>query len=148
MIKFIEIQNNSPFKVIEDLYAKALDKNQKNIEAVCLSSFDRIKNEVDSRFVNIKFINNDHMIFFTNYESQKSKQIQNHKQISLVFFWSSINIQIRIKAEIRKTSKSYNKEYFNDRSSKKNALAISSMQSQIISSYEEVNKNYLNALKI
>ena len=49
-----------------------------------------------------------------------------------------------MKAIIKKTSSEYNSNYFKNRSSDKNALAISSNQSKEISSYDEVIKKYNN----
>ena len=59
----------------------------------------------------------------------------------------SINVQIRIKAQIKKTSKKFNQKYFFDRSEKKNALAISSNQSLPIDSFNQVKENYYQSLK-
>ena len=42
-------------KFLEE-YNKALSLNQPNIEAICISSFDKSKNEPDSRYVNLKYI--------------------------------------------------------------------------------------------
>ena len=39
------------------------------------------------RFVNLKFIDNDKFIFFTNYNSPKSLAFETHNQISGLFFW-------------------------------------------------------------
>ena len=70
-----------------------------------------------------------------------------HKQISDLLFWNKINLQIRLKAKIKKSSKAFNNNYFFHRDSKKNALAISSQQSQPASSYEEVIMNYNKAVE-
>tara|TARA_B100000073_G_C23594015_1_gene517554 strand:- start:500 stop:811 length:312 start_codon:yes stop_codon:yes gene_type:complete len=47
-----------------------------------------------------------------------------------------------MRANIKKTSKEFNKRYFQSRSEKKNALAISSKQSNKIDSYERVEERY------
>ena len=90
----------------------------------------------------MKKIYKDQFIFYTNYESKKSQEFCEHDQISALIFWDKTNIQIRLKANISKTSQSDNKKYFKSRSSNKNALAISSSQSQVISSYEAIIKKY------
>jgi pyridoxamine 5'-phosphate oxidase len=64
-----------------------------------------------------------------------------------LIYWDSINVQIRIKANIKKTSKKFNNAYFLTRDYKKNALAISSDQSKIIASYEIVKENYEKVIK-
>lgn len=147
MINFINNNNETPYIKFREFYDIAFHKNQKSIEAVTISSYYRSKNEVDSRFVNLKIIDDEEFIFFTNYNSPKSHQFNEHNQISAIIFWDKINIQIRMKAKIKKKSVSYNKSYFSKRSINKNALAISSNQSEIIDSYEMVKQNYEKSLK-
>lgn len=142
MIEFVNVKDEAPLIFLIEKYHQAVNANQKNIEALAISSFNKDMNEVDSRFVNIKFINKDKFIFFSNYNSPKSIAFESHKQISGLFFWASINTQIRLKAKVKKTSAKFNKQYFKNRSPEKNALAISSKQSRSILSYEDVLQNY------
>jgi pyridoxamine 5'-phosphate oxidase len=150
MIIFTNLSQATPFLTFKKKYDEAISAKQKNIEAIAISSFNKITNEVESRYVNLKFINEDKFIFFSNYNSPKSLAFKTHNQISATFYWPSTNTQIRMKAKINKTSTSFNDQYFKNRSDDKNALAISSDQSQktksysdIIKKYEEVKNNYL-----
>ena len=147
MIEFKNINKEAPYLVFKDKYTESLDAKQKNIEAVCISSYSTENNEVHSRYVNLKFINHNEFIFFSNYRSPKSQEFSTHNQITALFYWSSINVQIRMKAYIKKTSIEFNKAYFVERDKKKNALAISSKQSVVIDSYQAVQKNYELSLK-
>ena len=146
MILFLNNSSIVPFKNFRKIYDQAKKADQKLIEAISVASFSLDKNEVDSRFVNLKVVDNEEFIFFTNYNSPKSLQFQSHKQISVSIYWQSINVQIRMKAQIKKTSKEFNQKYFFDRSKEKNALAISSNQSKLIDSYNQVKKNYNKSL--
>jgi pyridoxamine 5'-phosphate oxidase len=148
MIKFQKLNKEAPYKIFKKNYEAAESNNQKNIEAVSISSFSKELKEVNSRFVNLKFIKNNEFIFFSNYKSPKSIEFEEHDQISALIFWNSINIQIRIKAKIKKTTSQLNKDYFFDRDEKKNALAISSRQSQIINSYTDIKDNFNNSFKL
>ena len=56
MIKFINIPRTSPYLIFKEKYDQALKAGQKNIEAVSISSYNNETGEVDSRFVNLKFI--------------------------------------------------------------------------------------------
>ncbi len=136
-----------PYLILKEKYDFAMSANQSNIEALSVSSYNRHLREVDSRYVNLKFIEDDKFIFFSNYNSPKSQAFNSFNKIAAILYWSSINVQIRIKAEIKKTSTEYNKKYFLERSAKKNALAISSNQSQQIDSYESVVKKYNKSLE-
>ena len=146
MIIFNNLSSAEPYQEFKELYDKALLLKQKNIEAISISSYSTALNEVNSRFVNLKFINNKDFIFFSNYMSSKSQEFNEHNQVTALIYWNSINVQIRIKAKIKKTSKEYNDSYFLNRSDKKNALAISSNQSKPIDSFESVIKNYNKSL--
>ncbi|MDA0975700.1 MAG: pyridoxamine 5'-phosphate oxidase family protein [Proteobacteria bacterium] len=146
MIEFISIATDKPFQIFKNKYDEALIAGQKNIEAISISSYNSLINEVDSRYVNLKFIKNNEFIFFSNYKSPKAISFNTHSQIAALFYWSNINIQIRIKANIIKTSNDFNQKYFFNRSEEKNALAISSNQSRPIDSYSQVEDNYNNSL--
>ena len=82
------------------------------------------------------------MDFFSNYNGKKAQDFQSHSQINATLYWSSIDLQIRMKAKIRRTSKEFSDMHFQSRDIKKNALAIISNQSEQIKSYEEVVKRY------
>ena len=145
MIEFKNQNKAIPYLLLKEKYDEAFKAGQKNIEAISISSYNKNKNEVNSRFVNLKFIDGKNFIFFSNYNSPKSREFDTHNQISALFFWSSTNIQIRMKAIIERTTIDYNNKYFKNRSPDKNALAISSNQSKKISSYDEILNNYNEA---
>ena len=142
MIKFVNLKQDIPYLLFLEKYKDALNKNQRNIEAISISSFNFTSREVESRFVNLKLIDENKFIFFSNYNSPKSVAFDSHNQISVCIYWPSINLQIRMKAQIRRTSKKFNQEYFKTRSKNKNALAISSNQSSKISCYDLVVEKY------
>lgn len=141
MVKFINI-TESPLVLFEDKYKKAVDIGQRNADALAISSFNTKEDEVDSRFVNLKFVHGKKFIFFTNYNSPKALAFSMHKQISALMYWPEINTQVRIKANIKKTSRNFNKKYFSERSKDKNALAISSNQSKRVNSFNDVKAKY------
>jgi len=147
MIKFKNNSNEVPYVILRNKYEAAQTKNQNSIEAISIASYCNKNKIVDSRYVNLKIIDNKNFIFFSNYESQKAQQFRSHDQISILIYWNSINIQIRMKAKIKKTSLKYNDLYFIKRSKEKNALALSSEQSKETYSYEKIKDNYFFTLK-
>lgn len=147
MIKFNNLNKEIPYKLLKKKYDEAVDAGQENIEAISISTYNKDKSEVDSRYVNLKFISNDEFIFFSNYKSPKAFAFNSHNQIAALLYWSRTNIQIRMKAQIKKTSQEYNQKYFFNRSEEKNALAISSKQSKLIESYSQVKENYNKSLE-
>jgi|TARA_B110000259_G_scaffold188254_1_gene245960 pyridoxamine 5'-phosphate oxidase len=146
LIKFINILDDKPHLKFKGLYDLAILAKQYPIDAVAISSYSIEDKEVDSRFINLKYIIEDKWIFFSNYSSPKAIQFQSHDQISALIFWPTINAQIRIKAIISKTSKDLSDSHYRSRSIEKNALSHSSQQSLLIDSYESIKKNYNKAL--
>ncbi len=146
MIKFKNIEKSEPYEQFSNFYEKALTRNQDFPYSFCISSYDKNSEEVDSRFVNLKYIIENEWVFFSNYNSKKANSFETHNQIAANFFWSSIFVQIRIKGKIFKTNKDFSDKHFKNRKLEKNALAISSDQSAPIESFSMVKKKYLEEL--
>ena len=147
MINFLKTSHEEPITRLHELYFNAISCEQPNVEAMVISSFSHTSQEVNSRIVNLKSVIGSEFIFFSNYDSPKSIEFEEQSKISAILFWSKINVQIRLKAVIKRTSLDFNKKYFKERSVEKNALAISSNQSQEIKSYEAVIQNYDKCIK-
>ena len=142
MITFKKQSGDPPYLKFRKEYDSALSADQKIIEAISVSSLCKFNSIVDSRYVNLKIVDDKDFIFFSNYDSPKSKQFMSHNQVCVTIFWNTTNVQIRMRSNIKKTSKEFNDKYFSSRSPKKNALAISSNQSNKIDSYQSVQKRY------
>jgi len=148
MISFSKICKDEPYLMFESFYKKALQKQQTGPEAASVSSLNPNTNEVESRFVNIKYLNGKKFTFFSNYGSLKANNFENHDQISLLFYWNKIHVQIRIKAKIYRSDEKFSDKHYQERSAEKNALAHSSRQSTPINSYESVVENFKKTLKL
>ena len=71
MIKFRNASQEIPYLLFKKKYDDAENARQKNIEAVSISSFNVDISEVDSRFVNLKFLINEEFIFFSKFSLKK-----------------------------------------------------------------------------
>jgi len=131
-----------PYQKFYYFYDEALKKNQTNPEAMVISSYSPLTYEVNSRFVNLKYIINEDWIFFSNYNSPKALQFASHDQISVLFYWDVLNLQIRIQSKIKKVKPKISDDHFARRSPEKNLLAIISDQSSEIQSYDDLVKKY------
>ena len=79
MIEFINPLNHEPYLRLKAEYDAALENGQEYIEAISIASYSNDQEYVDSRYVNLKLIDGDKFIFFTNYNSKKSIQFMSHK---------------------------------------------------------------------
>ena len=87
-----------------------------------------------NRTVLLKIYDDKGFIFFTNYTSQKAREIDNNPQVALLFAWIGLERQVRISGVAEKISKKESFAYFNSRPKGSQLGAWISPQSQIIES--------------
>ena len=118
---------NRWFHEIED-FGGVEEVNAMTIATIGLDGFPK------SRVVLLKKFNEDGFIFFTNYNSEKGKAIENNPNVCLSFFWTSLERQVIIKGIAKKTSEVISDNYFNSRPDGSKLGAIASDQSKVITS--------------
>lgn len=69
----------------------------------------------EARTVLLKGFDQEGFVFFTNYDSAKSKQLLENNQCSLLFFWKELERQVRIAGIAEKISDAESIAYFNSR---------------------------------
>jgi pyridoxamine 5'-phosphate oxidase len=94
-----------------------------------------------SRVVLLKKFNEEGFIFYTNYNSEKGKAIENNPHVCLSFFWTSMERQVIIKGIAEKTSESQSDNYFDSRPDGSKLGAIVSPQSEVIPNREYLETN-------
>jgi len=102
--------------------------NAMTISTIGLDGFPK------SRVVLLKKFNEEGFIFFTNYNSEKGRAIQNNPNVCLSFFWNSLERQVIIKGVAEKTSEIISDNYFDSRPDGSKLGAIASDQSKVIES--------------
>jgi pyridoxamine 5'-phosphate oxidase len=102
-----------------------------------------------SRIVLVKQFDERGFTWYTNYASQKGKQLESKPFAALLFFWSELERQVRIEGRVERTSADESDKYFNSRPLKSRLSAIASEQSEPIANraaleqhYEEVARQY------
>jgi pyridoxamine 5'-phosphate oxidase len=94
-----------------------------------------------ARTVLLKAFDENGFVFFSNYDSNKGKQLQENPMACLVFFWKELERQIRITGTVSKTSGKESDDYFNSRPEGSRVGAWASPQSHIIASREWLEEN-------
>jgi pyridoxamine 5'-phosphate oxidase len=105
---------------------------------------------VTSRIVLLKYIDEDSFVFFTNYRSDKAKQLQANAHAALNFHWDVCDQQVRVEGTVSKTDEATSDSYFHARPIASQLGAIASPQSKVISDdldlserLKELEKHYL-----
>ena len=94
-----------------------------------------------ARIVLLKGYNPNGFIFFTNYESDKGKNLAQNPNAAIVFFWKELERQIRIEGTVQKVSAEESDRYFNSRPASSRIGAWASPQSAVIENRLVIEQN-------
>ena len=84
------------------------------------------------RIVLLKGISERGFVFFTNYASEKGRELEANPRAALTLFWVQLERQIRINGTVEKTSREESAEYFQSRPIGSQLGAWASKQSEVI----------------
>jgi pyridoxamine 5'-phosphate oxidase len=118
----------------EALKSKVIDANALALATVSRSSIP------SNRIVLLKGLDNRGFIFYTNYQSQKSREIAQKAVASLLFFWPQLIRQIRVDGKVVKISSQESDAYFKTRPRGSQLGAWASEQSEIVPSRDFLEK--------
>ncbi|MFY0683932.1 MAG: pyridoxamine 5'-phosphate oxidase [Balneola sp.] len=107
----------------ESLTAKIPEPN-----AMTLSTVDS-SHKPHSRIVLLKGIDKGSFIFYSNYKSDKGKEMDSNPNVALCFLWKELERQVRIEGTVTKLSREESEEYFHVRPVQSQIGAIASEQS-------------------
>lgn len=120
----------------ESLLAKIPEPN-----AMTLSTVDS-SHKPHSRVVLLKGIDKGNFIFYSNYKSDKGKEMDDNPNVALCFLWKELERQVRIEGTVTKLSREESEEYFHARPVQSQIGAIASEQSLEIESRAVLEKRF------
>ena len=138
--------SQEPFIGILKTLEEAESANLVDWNAMNIASVDQM-NQPSSRMVLLKKISDDGLVFYTNYNSRKGKEVELNPKVAVNFWWRELKKQIRVEGFIEKASEKDSDDYFNSRPLKSRVSAIISNQSSIISSYQDLTNQIDNYLE-
>jgi pyridoxamine 5'-phosphate oxidase len=132
---------DDPVQQFARWFEEALKAEVNEPNAMGVSTVDE-RGRPSSRIVLIKQFDERGFTWYTNYDSQKGKQLSGNPFASLLFFWSELERQVRIEGTVERTSAEESDKYFNSRPLKSRLSAIASRQSAPIASRADLEHNY------
>jgi pyridoxamine 5'-phosphate oxidase len=120
-----------PFILFRSWLNEAIKVNLREPTAMTLATASK-DGKPYARIVLLKKFDERGFIFYSNYESNKGKQIDSNPNAALVFYWPEIERQVRVEGIVKKISPKESDEYFNTRPFLSRISAIISPQSQVI----------------
>lgn len=122
--------HTDPIAQFNQWFSEALNAQITEPNAMCLSTVHN--NKPSNRIVLLKEVYNNGFVFFTNYNSDKGKAINENPNVALNFVWLELERQVRIEGIASKVSEAESTAYFNSRPLGSRLGAIASNQSETI----------------
>ena len=127
-------------------FYEAEEQENGEVNAMTVSSIG-LDGFTKSRVVLLKKFNEEGFIFYTNYNSEKGKDILQHPNVCISFFWPILERQVIIKGIAEKTSDTISDNYFDSRPEGSKLGAILSNQSEVIPSRAFLDEKLKNLEK-
>jgi pyridoxamine 5'-phosphate oxidase len=127
----------NPVESFTHWYTEALTKED-NADAMTLATIDLKMNRPTTRTVLYKGLKDSRIIFYTNYESNKGKELESNPEVSLLFYWHKSIRQVRIQGKVEKCSEADSNTYWKSRDRESQLASYISNQSTPIKNKEEL----------
>ena len=131
----------NPIELFDAWFKHALASDVPEPNAMVLSTVS-LERKPRSRVVLLKDYTKNGFSFFTNYQSDKGREIELNNNVNLNFYWSKLERQVRIEGKASRLSTEENELYFNSRPIGSKIGAIISEQSRVLDSREELLKKF------
>lgn len=130
-----------PFIQFNLWFQQAAESGEQEPNAMTLATADR-HGRPSARMVLLKGIEQDKFIFYTNYKSRKGNELSENPYAALVFWWPTLERQVRLEGLVNKVSAEISDRYFASRPIGSQVGAVISPQSQPIIDIEELHKKF------
>lgn len=131
--------NANPFNQFSVWFEESVNAQLLDPYAMLISTVDEV-GQPHSRVVYLRGISESGLVFYTNYNSEKGKNISSTNKIAANFFWGELERQIRVEGKVEKVTDEVSDLYFASRPRESQIGAWASNQSETINNREELEK--------
>jgi pyridoxamine 5'-phosphate oxidase len=126
---------HDPLQLFKLWFDQAIKAECPEPNSMTLATADQAGNP-SARIVLLKGADQNGFTFFTNYESQKARDLAIRPQAALLFHWHELERQVRIQGVVERVSAAESDEYYHSRPVASRIGAWASPQSAVIPSRE------------
>ncbi len=127
--------DSNPFHQLERWLQEAMEAQLIEPNAMCLATVDS-EGHPDARFVLLRGLDERGLVFYTNEQSAKGRQLNDCPYATLVFWWGALERQVRVQGRVEKVSAEEADAYFATRPRGHQLSAWVSQQSSVVPSRE------------
>lgn len=133
--------DKDPIRQFELWFNHAVDAEISDPNAMTLATVGA-DGQPSQRMVLLKSFDSEGFVFFTNYGSQKAKEISRHSRVALHFPWHMLDRQVRIDGHADKIAHKESVNYFVQRPKDSRLAAWASKQSSRIASRQMLSMQF------
>jgi pyridoxamine 5'-phosphate oxidase len=127
--------DKDPIAQFEKWFQEALEAGFPEPNALTLSTVSE-DGRPSARIVLLKGVEHGKFVFYSNYQSQKGKELEKNPACGLTFFWPELERQVRVDGVATRTDTASSEKYFQSRPRESQVGAWASPQSAIIANRE------------
>lgn len=127
-----------PMVLFQRWFDQAIQADILDANAMTLATVSA-KGAPSARIILIKGIQSGGVTFFTNYNSDKGRDLEANPNAALMFYWPPLHQQVRIAGQVEKVSRRESEEYFASRPRGSQISAAVSPQSQPLASRDDLD---------
>lgn len=128
-----------PIEQLQRWLADAAAAAPDDYTSMTLATADR-EGRPSARIVLLKGCDERGLVFYTNYDSRKGKELAENPRAALVLYWAVLDRQVRIEGKVEKTSREESETYFRTRPLGSRIGASISRQSSVIADRAELEQ--------
>lgn len=132
---------DNPVSFFEKWFAEAKAAGELEPNAMTLATSDKQGNP-SARIVLLKGLEAGRFVFYTNYQSRKGQELLDNPKAALLFFWQTLERQVRIEGTVLRVSPETSDAYFNSRPEGSRIGALASPQSRQIDNRAWLEQEY------
>lgn len=121
----------SPFRQFERWFAQAVSAELREANAMTLATVGE-DGAPKARTVLMKDCDDRGLTFFTNYESDKGRELASRPTAALLFFWRELERQVHFRGSVERITSEESEAYFFSRPYESRIGAWASRQSEVI----------------
>ncbi|MCS7273672.1 MAG: pyridoxamine 5'-phosphate oxidase [Fimbriimonadales bacterium] len=128
-----EVAGDDPFALLRRWLQDAIDAQIIEPNSMCLATVDEQGNP-DARFVLLRGFDERGLVFYTNSNSAKGKQLAHRSYATVAFWWGALERQVRVRGRVERVDDAEADAYFATRPRGHQLAAWASPQSEPIPS--------------
>ena len=139
--------DQNPLRQFSSWLHDAFENGDEMANSFILSTVNK-NNIPSSRVLLLRDVSHGGFTFFSNYASNKGKDMEQNKNVSMLFLWKELQRQVRIEGTVQFLPEAESAEYFQSRPRESQLAALASEQSEIINDRKQLEDKFSGLTKL